>query len=130
MGSRGKRAGTVVAAALALPLLAGPAASAAGGYKTCSGGQLAGGQVTHVSVLADQVIKIKVHNHDYRGLAVTIHETGFDKQLWKGIVAPGKTKTVRRGVFGERPILHKIGFEVTSRLSNNYTYKIQSKHCY
>ncbi|PRX48976.1 hypothetical protein B0I33_1038 [Prauserella shujinwangii] len=129
MGSTwGRRAAAALTTAVAVPLLLAPSASA--GYKVCAGGQLPGGRTTTVGVLADQVISIKVHNHDWRGLALTIRDVKWKKTLWKGVVAPGKDKKVRTDVFGEPPIGYKIAFDVTSNLSNNYTYAISSARCY
>ncbi|SFP36865.1 hypothetical protein SAMN05421810_102380 [Amycolatopsis arida] len=130
MGSRRltTRAGSVLALAVALPLALAPQASAA--QKVCAGGPLMGGKTTTVSTLADQKITIKVHNHDYRGLALSIRDVKWKKTLWKGVVAPGKDKKVSTSVFGEPPIGYKIAFDVTSNLSNNYTYAISSIKCY
>ncbi|GHF20501.1 hypothetical protein GCM10017786_62940 [Amycolatopsis deserti] len=114
--------------AAALPLLVAPQASAA--EKVCAGGSLMGGRTTTAGVAADQVIHIKVHNHDYRGLALVIRDVTREKQLWKGVIAPGKEHTVRTDVFGEPPIGYEIAFDVTSNLSNNYTYAISSARCY
>lgn len=123
-----RRAAAVLPIAAALPLLLAPQASAA--QKVCAGGPLMGGKTTTAEVLADQVITIKVHNHDWRGLALSIRDVRWKKTLWKGVVAPGKDKKVRTDVFGEPPIGYKIAFDVTSNLSNNYTYAISSARCY
>lgn len=122
------RSGVILAATAALPLLLAPSASAAS--KVCEGGQLSGNKVTTVGVLADQKINIKVHNHDFRGLVLSVVDVRFDKTLWKGIVAPGKSKTTSTDVFGEPPISYKIAFRVDSNASNNYTYAISSRRCY
>lgn len=114
--------------ALAATLLAAPAASAA--TKVCAGGQLMGGATKVVEVSAGQKIDITVHNSDYRGMLVQIIEDVFDKGLWSGAIAPGKEHTVSHGVLGDPPVYHKIRFEVTSNLSNNYTYAIRSDRCY
>ncbi|WP_439383582.1 hypothetical protein [Amycolatopsis lexingtonensis] len=114
--------------ALAATLLAAPAASAA--TKVCAGGQLMGGATKVVEVSAGQKIDITVHNSDYRGMLVQIVEDVFDKGLWSGAIAPGKEHTVSHGVLGDPPVYHKIRFEVTSNLSNNYTYAIRSDRCY
>jgi len=114
--------------AAALPLLVAPQAAAA--EKVCAGGSLKGGATTTAGVAAEQVIHITVHNHDYRGLALTIRDVQRKEQLWKGVIAPGKEHTVRTDVFGEPPIGYEIAFDVTSNLSNNYTYAISSARCY
>jgi hypothetical protein len=113
---------------LAATLVAGPSASAA--TKVCAGGPLMGGATKVVEVSAGQKIDITVHNHDYRGLLVQIVEDVFDKGLWSGAIAPGKEHTVSHGVLGDPPVYHRIRFEVTSNLSNNYTYAIKSDRCY
>ncbi|MFE5501539.1 hypothetical protein ACFQ73_03180 [Amycolatopsis japonica] len=118
----------VVPVALAGTLLMAPSASAAS--KVCEGGPLMGGKTKVVEVSAGQSIDITVHNHDYRGMLVQIIDDVFDKGLWSGAIAPGKERTVKHGVLGEPPVYHKIRFEVTSNLSNNYTYKISSDRCY
>jgi hypothetical protein len=118
----------LVPVALAATLLTAPTASAA--TKACEGGQLMGDSTKVVSVSAGQKIDITVHNHDYRGLLVQIIDDDFDKGLWSGAIAPGKEHTVSHGVLGEPPVHHKIRFEVTSNLSNNYTYAIKSDRCY
>lgn len=123
-----RRTTVAVPLALAVALVAAPAASAA--EHACTGGQLKGGHTTRAQVLADQKITIKVHNHDYRGLALSIRDVKWKKTLWKGIVAPGKDRKVSTDVFGEPPIGYQIDFEVTSNLSNNYTYAISSARCY
>lgn len=123
-----RRASAVLPLAVAVPLLLGaPSASAA---NACAGGPLMGGKTTTAEVLADQVITIKVHNHDWRGLALSIRDVKWDKTLWKGVVAPGKDKKVKTDVFGEPPIGYKIAFDVTSNATNNYTYAIYSDRCY
>ncbi|MEU6643775.1 hypothetical protein ABZ863_14650 [Saccharomonospora sp. NPDC046836] len=122
-----KRAGALLSLAAAVPLLLAPSAQAA---KACAGGQLPGGKTTTAEVLADQGITIKVHNHDWRGLALTIRDVRWNKALWKGIVAPGKDKQVKTDVFGAPPISYKIAFDVTSNVSNSYTYTISSARCY
>ncbi|WP_370968566.1 hypothetical protein [Amycolatopsis sp. cg9] len=114
--------------ALAATVLAAPSASAA--TKVCAGGQLMGGATKVVEVSAGQKIDITVHNSDYRGMLVQIVEDVFDKGLWSGAIAPGKEHTVSHGVLGDPPVYHKIRFEVTSNLSNNYTYAIRSDRCY
>jgi hypothetical protein len=114
--------------ALAATLLVAPSASAA--TKVCAGGPLMGGATKVVEVSAGQKIDITVHNHDYRGMLVQIVEDVFDKGLWSGAIAPGKEHTVSHGVLGDPPVYHKIRFEVTSNLSNNYTYAIKSDRCY
>ncbi|EMD21864.1 hypothetical protein [Amycolatopsis azurea] len=118
----------VVPVALAGTLLMAPSASAAS--KVCEGGPLMGASTKVVEVSAGQNIDITVHNHDYRGMLVQIIDDTFDKGLWSGGIAPGKEHTVKHGVLGEPPVGHKIRFEVTSNLSNNYTYKISSDRCY
>ncbi|OXM50845.1 hypothetical protein CFP71_26175 [Amycolatopsis thailandensis] len=118
----------VVPVALAGTLLMAPSASAAS--KVCEGGPLMGASTKVVEVSAGQSIDITVHNHDYRGMLVQIIDDTFDKGLWSGGIAPGKEHTVKHGVLGEPPVGHKIRFEVTSNLSNNYTYKISSDRCY
>jgi hypothetical protein len=118
----------LVPVALAATLLTAPSASAA--TKVCAGGPLMGGSTKVVEVSAGQKIDITVHNHDYRGLLVQIIEDVFDKGLWSGAIAPGKEHTVSHGVLGDPPVYHKIRFEVTSDLSNNYTYAIKSDRCY
>ncbi|WIV61121.1 hypothetical protein [Amycolatopsis nalaikhensis] len=120
---------TVPVAALAATLVVAPSASAAA-TKVCSGGPLMGGSTKVVEVSAGQKIDITVHNHDYRGMLVQIIEDVFDKGLWSGAIAPGKEHTVSHGVLGDPPVYHKIRFEVTSNLSNNYTYAIKSDRCY
>jgi hypothetical protein len=119
----------IVPVALAATLLVAPPASAAA-KKVCEGGPLMGGATKVVSVSAGQSIDITVHNHDYRGLLVQIIDDVFDKGLWSGAIAPGKEHTVSHGVLGDPPVHHKIRFEVTSNLSNNYTYAIKSDRCY
>ncbi|GAB3133924.1 hypothetical protein [Amycolatopsis sp. NPDC004378] len=116
-------------AALAATLVVAPSASAAA-TKVCEGGPLMGGATKVVEVSAGQNIDITVHNHDYRGLLVQIIDDVFDKGLWSGGIAPGKEHTVSHGVLGDPPVYHKIRFEVTSNLSNNYTYAIKSDRCY
>ncbi|QFU86255.1 hypothetical protein [Amycolatopsis sp. YIM 10] len=123
-----KRGGAVLALAIAVPLATAPAGSAA--ERVCAGGQLKGGHTTRAEVLADQKITIKVHNHDYRGMLVTIRDVKFDKGLWKGVVGPGKDKKVTTDIFGEPPLGYKIDFQVTSDATNNYTYAISSARCY
>lgn len=119
----------VPVAALAATLVLAPSASAAA-TKVCEGGPLMGGSTKVVEVSAGQKIDITVHNHDYRGLLVQIIDDVFDKGLWSGGIAPGKEHTVSHGVLGDPPVYHKIRFEVTSNLSNNYTYAIKSDRCY
>lgn len=118
----------IVPVALVATLVAAPAASAA--TKVCEGGPLMGGSTKVVEVSAGQKIDITVHNHDYRGLLVQIIDDVFDKGLWSGAIAPGDEHTVSHGVLGDPPVYHKIRFEVTSNLSNNYTYAISSDRCY
>ncbi|SFW65473.1 hypothetical protein [Amycolatopsis australiensis] len=113
---------------IAATLLTAPSASAA--TKVCEGGPLMGGATKVVEVSAGQKIDITVHNHDYRAMLVQIVEDVFDKGLWSGAIAPGKEHTVSHGVLGDPPVYHKIRFEVTSNLSNNYTYAIKSDRCY
>ncbi|MGC7097114.1 hypothetical protein ACPZ19_20770 [Amycolatopsis lurida] len=125
-----KRGGAVLALAMAVPLAAAPAGSAAEAQQVCAGGQLKGGHTTRVEVLADQKITIKIHNHDYRGMLVTIRDVKFDKGLWKGVVGPGKDKKVSTDIFGEPPLGYKIDIQVTSDATNNYTYAISSARCY
>jgi len=119
----------LVPVALAATLLVAPSASAAA-TKVCEGGPLMGGATKVVSASAGQKIDITVHNHDYRGLLVQIIDDVFDKGLWSGAIAPGKEHTVSHGVLGDPPVGHRIRFEVTSDLSNNYTYAIKSDRCY
>ncbi|NIH87666.1 hypothetical protein [Amycolatopsis granulosa] len=114
--------------AVALPLLATPTASAV--TNVCVGGPLMGGQTTTIGLAADQAIDINVHNHDWRGLALVIRDVRWGNQLWKGVVAPGGDQNVHTDVFGEPPIGYEIAFEVTSNLSNNYTFAISSTRCY
>lgn len=123
-----RRAGAVLPIAVIVPLLLAPQASA--GQQVCAGGPLMGGKTTVASTLADQKITIKVHNHDFRGMLVTIRDVRWDKVLWKGGIAPGKEKKVSTDVFGEPPISYKIAFDVQSNASNNYTYAISSARCY
>ncbi|MFC4004197.1 hypothetical protein ACFS2C_20405 [Prauserella oleivorans] len=122
-----KRVTAVLPLAVAAPIVLAPAASAA---QTCSSGPLNGGATKTVSVSADQVIWIKVSNHDFRGMLLSIRDKGRKKTLFKGVIAPGKSRTTKTDVFGERPIGYTIEFNVDSDASNNYTYQITSDRCY
>jgi hypothetical protein len=118
----------VLPLALAASLLMAPTASAA--TKVCEGGQLMGASTKAVSVSAGQKIDITVHNHDYRGMLLQVIDDFFDQGLWSGAIAPGKEHTVSTGTLADPPVFHRIRFEVTSNLSNDYTYAISSDRCY